>query len=302
VTEMLSVRQLDQNDVDAWVSIRLEALEAHPLAFGASVPDNPQVLLDTARERLAPRDESAVFGAFEEDQLVGIVGIKRHEGAKERHKAYIWGMYVSAKSRRHGAGSILLSEAIGRARAWPGVEHVLLSVSILAEDAKHLYERHGFRTWGREPSSLRWDGRSVDEHHMVLDLRAPVASADSRERPAIAPSRAMHVSLASALAKGEPPPGNLAVPILAHGSLEVELYAPRGRDPQKPHSRDEIYVVANGEGMFFDGTSMHAVQRGSFVFVPAGQEHRFEQFSSDFTVWAFFYGPEGGEAPLRGSV
>lgn len=294
---MLRVRQLDQKDVDAWASIRREALEAHPLAFGASVPDNPQVLLDTARERLAPRDESAVFGAFEEDQLVGTVGIKRHEGAKERHKAYILGMYVSAKSRRQGAGSILLSEAIGRARAWPGVDHVLLSVSILGEDAKRLYERHGFRTWGREPSSLRWDGRSVDEHHMVLDLRASVASADSKRWPATAPSRALHVSLADALGKGEPPPGNLAVPILAHGSLAAELYAPRGRDPQKPHSRDEIYVVANGEGMFFDGTSMHAVQRGSFVFVPAGQEHRFEQFSADFTVWVFFYGPEGGEAP-----
>ena len=34
---------------------------------------------------------------------------------------------------------------------------------------------------------------------------------------------------------------------------------------------------------------------GSFVFVAAGQEHRFEQFSADFAVWVFFFGPEGGE-------
>ena len=31
------------------------------------------------------------------------------------------------------------------------------------------------------------------------------------------------------------------------------------------------------------------------VFVPAGQIHRFEDFSSDFVVWVVFYGPEGGE-------
>jgi hypothetical protein len=34
-----------------------------------------------------------------------------------------------------------------------------------------------------------------------------------------------------------------------------------------------------------------------FLFVPAGQIHRFENFSSDFAVWVVFYGPEGGEPP-----
>jgi mannose-6-phosphate isomerase-like protein (cupin superfamily) len=107
--------------------------------------------------------------------------------------------------------------------------------------------------------------------------------------------RAIHVSLAEALARGEPPPGNLAVPIFSHGTLEVELYEPVGQDRQKPHDRDEVYVVARGEGLFFDGVTRHAVHAGSFLFVPAGQEHRFEQFSPDFTVWVFFYGQEGGE-------
>ena len=105
-----------------------------------------------------------------------------------------------------------------------------------------------------------------------------------------------HVSLVEALSKGPPPPGNLAVPIFAHGSLEVELYTPHGHDPQKPHGRDEVYLVARGEGLFFDGQSRHDVSPGSFIFVAAGQEHRFEDFTDDFAVWVFFYGPEGGEA------
>ena len=109
-------------------------------------------------------------------------------------------------------------------------------------------------------------------------------------------SNAVVVSLERALAAGDPPPGNLAVPVFAHGSLEAEIYAPRGTDRQRPHARDEVYVVARGQALFLDGNAKHAVERGSFIFVPAGQEHRFEEFTSDFAVWVFFYGPEGGEA------
>ena len=109
-------------------------------------------------------------------------------------------------------------------------------------------------------------------------------------------TRIVHVGLAEALAKGPPPPGNLAVPIFSHGSLVVELYAPVACDPQKPHTRDEVYFVTRGRGFFFDGERRHSVEAGSFLFVPAGQVHRFEDFSSDFVAWVVFYGPEGGES------
>ena len=100
--------------------------------------------------------------------------------------------------------------------------------------------------------------------------------------------------MAEALAKGPPPAGNLAAPIFSHGSLAVELYTPVGRDPQKPHTRDEVYFVTRGTGLFFDGERRHEVEAGSFLFVPAGAIHRFEDFSSDFVVWVAFYGPKGG--------
>src|SRR6266436_2594618 len=85
----------------------------------------------------------------------------------------------------------------------------------------------------------------------------------------------VRVSLAEALAKGPPPTGNLAIPIFSHGSLVVELYTPVGHDPQKPHTRDEVYFVTRGKGLFFDGEQRHAVEVGSFLFVPAGYPHRF---------------------------
>jgi mannose-6-phosphate isomerase-like protein (cupin superfamily) len=109
-------------------------------------------------------------------------------------------------------------------------------------------------------------------------------------------AQVFHVSLAEALAKGPPPPGNLAVPIFAHGSLEAELYTPKLIDPQKPHRRDELYVVTRGSGVFLAGERREPVAPGSLIFVAAGEEHRFEEFSNDFAVWVFFYGPEDGES------
>ena len=31
---------------------------------------------------------------------------------------------------------------------------------------------------------------------------------------------------------------------------------------------------------------------GEVLFVPAGVEHRFEDFTEDFATWVFFFGPE----------
>ena len=108
--------------------------------------------------------------------------------------------------------------------------------------------------------------------------------------------RAKHVSLATASASGPPPAGNLAIPIFSSSSIEAEFYEPPGEDRQTPHTRDEIYVVAKGSGSFWDGEQTYEVGIGSFIFVPAGQPHRFQDFTNDFGVWVFFYGPEGGDA------
>src|SRR5262245_22095583 len=64
-------------------------------------------------------------------------------------------------------------------------------------------------------------------------------------------------------------------------------------------SRDELYIVARGDGVFFDGASRRRFQTGDLIFVPAGIEHRFEDFTDDFAVWVIFYGPEGGEKNIR---
>jgi mannose-6-phosphate isomerase-like protein (cupin superfamily) len=94
------------------------------------------------------------------------------------------------------------------------------------------------------------------------------------------------------LAKEE---GAIFTTLFEHGSLEVEVYRPIGVDTQQPHSRDEVYVIISGFGTFLNGDARQSFEPGEVLFVPAGVEHRFENFSEDFATWVFFYGPEGGE-------
>ena len=90
--------------------------------------------------------------------------------------------------------------------------------------------------------------------------------------------------------------GQEFIELFRHGSLSIEIYKPHGVDRQQPHSRDELYVVIAGTGSFVIGEARRPFEPGEVLFVPAGVEHRFENFSDDFAAWVFFYGPEGGEA------
>lgn len=104
-----------------------------------------------------------------------------------------------------------------------------------------------------------------------------------------------HLGPADALARLDALCGPEFTLLFRHGTLEVEIYRPRGVDRQQPHKRDEVYVVIAGHGSFVNGDARRPFAPGDLLFVPAGVTHRFEDFSDDFATWVIFYGPEGGE-------
>src|SRR5262245_5438027 len=87
------------------------------------------------------------------------------------------------------------------------------------------------------------------------------------------------------------PVGRRSAEVFVDGDLEVRLYAPTGHDPQTPHDRDELYIVAAGRGKIRVGDRVDPFAPGALLFVAAHEEHRFEDFSDDFAVWVVFYGP-----------
>ena len=90
--------------------------------------------------------------------------------------------------------------------------------------------------------------------------------------------------------------GNSFTTLFQHGTMSVEVYRPEGIDLQQPHEQDEIYIIISGTGIFYNDGERTDFSAGDLLFVKAGKEHRFEDFSEDFSTWVIFYGPKGGES------
>jgi len=103
------------------------------------------------------------------------------------------------------------------------------------------------------------------------------------------------MTLRAALAAIDASDDGLYGVLLEHGSLEIGYYRPHDTDNQQPHEQDEVYIVQSGTGRFRVADELRPFEAGEALFVPAGVEHRFEDFSDDFAAWVIFYGPQGGE-------
>jgi RimJ/RimL family protein N-acetyltransferase len=167
----LQIRVLTEKDAGELFRLRCQSLLAAPEVFLASPGDDLVSSEDAARELLMRGGDAAVFGAFA-DGLQGMLGLYRATHLKSAHKIHLWGMFVLPQWRRRGVGGALLHAAIAHARTLPGVSSVHLGVSGAAPAARRLYERAGFTVWGVEREAIRLDGRSFDEHHMVMRVSA----------------------------------------------------------------------------------------------------------------------------------
>lgn len=172
MTNATAIRQLGVGDAEQMAQLRQEALRSSPLAFGSSPDDDRFSSIDAVRDVLTAANQ-AVFGLIVRDQLQGMVGAHHTLSAKEHHKAYLWGMYVTPEARRRGGGGRLLEAAVQWARHVPGVLQVHLGVTDSALEAGRLYERAGFDEWGVEPRALRWQDEFTAERHLVLRLDEP---------------------------------------------------------------------------------------------------------------------------------
>lgn len=162
------IRALGTADADDFRRIRLDALHMHPDAFGAAYED--EILLDRAQfaERLAAPGFTR-FGGFAGDELVGLVGLQLQSGAKQRHKARLFSMYVDAAHRGTGLAEQLVDAVITGARN-AGALVLQLSVAASNPPAQRLYRRMGFTRYGIERRSLLVSGVFHDEELLQFDL------------------------------------------------------------------------------------------------------------------------------------
>lgn len=103
------------------------------------------------------------------------------------------------------------------------------------------------------------------------------------------------------LAEFEPqvpgPDGERSVLALQRGTLDIRLSVPLPPNVQTPHAQDEIYFVVRGKGVLAHEERRTSFGPGDILFVAAGVEHHYADFSADLALWRVFYGRTGGELP-----
>ena len=166
----MNIRLLEPKDAEDYYYLRLEALRNHPDSFGSSYEEESTQTLQKFKENFTTSSHTFIYGAFEGNELVGMVTLLRECSLKLKHRATLAAMYTSPKKRGCGIGKALLNRAIEKAHSVKELEQIYLTVSTTNIAAKNLYSAMDFEVFGYEKNALKYKNIYYDEEHMVLFL------------------------------------------------------------------------------------------------------------------------------------
>jgi ribosomal protein S18 acetylase RimI-like enzyme len=159
------IRRLAREDARDYRAIRLAALQGDAAAFGSSYSAEVGRTLDEFAQRL---ETSIVYGAYADGRIVGMAGVKRYDGARERHKGFVWGTYVRPDLRGRGVARALMEALLESASGV--MEQLTLAVTKDNLAAIALYRELGFEAYGTEPRALKSTDGYADDVLMVRFL------------------------------------------------------------------------------------------------------------------------------------
>ena len=87
----LTIHRVAEDDIEAYVEMRLEALRNHPVAFSADYEQELNRSLPEWKKRIARR---VIFIAWDGEAPLGMASFLRSGSSKINHHGNIFGVYV----------------------------------------------------------------------------------------------------------------------------------------------------------------------------------------------------------------
>jgi ribosomal protein S18 acetylase RimI-like enzyme len=170
----MHIRKLTAADLGAYREIRAEMCRNHPTAFGQTPDEVMAMPEEMLLDWMSPRDacpEKFVLAAFDDSRILGTTGFRREELSKERHRGFIWSVYVRPEARGRGLAGQLMSRTLETIRQFEGMEIVTLTVAVPQTEARMLYTSFGFFTIGLHIDGYRLgEGTYAHVEEMMLRL------------------------------------------------------------------------------------------------------------------------------------
>ncbi len=163
------IRKLQPHESTIYRETRLACLKNTPEYFGSTYEEeilNPKLKFETFIENDSP--DHFIFGAFDAEKLIGIVGFDHMERKRARHRGEIVGMYLDSNYRGLIIGEKLLRQVLEYAFTLDGIEQAQLSVVAGNKSAIKLYEKVGFKAFGIQLKYFKVGDEYVDQQFMQL--------------------------------------------------------------------------------------------------------------------------------------
>ena len=134
----MRILELTKDDFLLYKGIRLELLQKEPLSFGSSFEEE-NLFEDRIWKLRLTKEHVSTFGAFQNNEIVGICVVVSNPRSKMKHISSLHSMYVKKDFRGKGLGRQLIEFAEKTARN-NNTQRMNLSVVNSNQNAKNLYK------------------------------------------------------------------------------------------------------------------------------------------------------------------
>jgi ribosomal protein S18 acetylase RimI-like enzyme len=112
-----------------------------------------------------------VLGAFLNEKLVGVIGLKREKKHSVSHKGTVWGLVVLPECRKQGIGGKLLGSLVEKALEHEELKFIRAVVTVTDINASHVFKSQGFVQYGLEQRGIKEGTAFYDLCYLMFKLR-----------------------------------------------------------------------------------------------------------------------------------